>query len=268
MPRCNADPTACPAPPSPRVVPLQRPGLRPGRPQWLGARGWRGVVLLVAALLAACAGTGPGPLPPMTPSDPSLVAGRCAAIFPQGRWQMLHAIEFHLADGTSGNALGVLLLDGRGLSCALMTVEGLTLFEAHSAEDGSLEVLRALPPFTGGAFAAGLIADVRALFRTPAGAASFGSLPDGSPVCRYVADRTMTDVLPGTDGCFRLHTYAPTPPSGVGSPVRTRTVEARACGPAGGILLPQALTLTGHGPAGYTMNLRLLGAEPLPDSTP
>lgn len=268
MPRCNADPTGRPETPGPRVVLSQRPGLGPGCLEGLRAREWRGVVLLVAVLLAACARTGPEPLPPMTPSGPGPVADRCAALFVQGRWQMLHAIEFRLADGTSGNALGVLILDGRDLSCALMTVEGLTLFEAHSPEDGPLEVLRALPPFTGGAFAAGLIADVRTLFQPPVGIASFGRLTDGSPLCRYAADQAVTDVLPGTDGCFRLSTYAPTPASGNGSPVRTRTVEARACRMTGGISLPHEVTLTGHGPAGYTLNLRLLGAEPLPAATP
>jgi len=181
---------------------------------------------------------------------------------------MLHAIDFRLTDGTSGSALGVLILDGRSLSCALMTVEGLTLFEARSPADGSLEVLRALPPFTGGTFAEGLIADVRTLFQPPTGTASFGRLADGSPLCRYASDRAVTDVHPGTDGCFRLSTYASTPTSGVGSPVRTRTVEARACRMTGGISLPHEVTLTGHGPAGYTLNLRLLGAEPLPAAMP
>ncbi len=223
---------------------------------------------MAAILAVACAGPGPERPPPLVAAASDSAAARCAACFPQGRWQMLHAIDFHLADGTGGNAMGVLMLDGHSLSCALMTVEGLTLFEARSPADGSLEVLRALPPFDGQAFAAGLVADIRTLFLPPAGTADHGRLADGSPLCRFTAERTVTDVLPGADGCFRLSTYARSPASGTEFPVRIRTVEARACGPVGGGILPREVTLTGHGPAAYTLNLRLLEAEPLPASAP
>jgi hypothetical protein len=223
---------------------------------------------LAAILPVACAGPGPERLPPLVAATPDSAAARCAACFPQGRWQMLHAIDFHLADGTDGNAMGIVVLDGRSLSCALMTVEGLTLFEARSPVDGSLEVLRALPPFDGPAFAAGLVADIRTLFLPPAGTAEYGRLADGSPLCRFTAERTVTDLLPGADGCFRLSTYARSPASGADFPVRSRTVEARDCGPAGGGTLPREVRLTGYAPAAYTLNLHLLEAELLPASAP
>jgi len=203
----------------------------------------------------------------MTASAPGLAADRCAAFFPKGRWQMVHAIHFRLADGAVGNALGVATLDGRSVTCALMTVEGLTLFAARSPDKGPLEVVRALPPFDGRAFAEGLIADVRTLFLPPAGAVSLGRLADGSELCRFIADQEITDVIPDQDGCFQLATYAP-PASGADAPRRTRTLVARGCRPAGDSLIPGDATLTGHGPAGYTLKLHLLSAEPLPPANP
>ena len=228
-------------------------------------------------LLAACAGTRPEPLPRMTASTPDLAAGRCAALFPQGRWQMIHAIDFRLADGTSGNALGVLILDGRSLSCALMTVEGLTLFEARSAEAEVLEVLRALPPFDNREFASGLMRDVRTLFQSPPGLGQYGTLVDGTPVCRYNAGQTITDILPQADGCWQLFTYdeqsslrtdgcLPADPRREHR--QTRAIAARSCERIGEAILPRRLDLSGFAPSAYTLNLRLLSAEPLPAATP
>jgi hypothetical protein len=246
---------------------LQRTAFRSKRRK-RRAKGWGSAALLIAALLVSCAGTDPKPLPQMTASVSEPAVERCAVFFPKGRWQMIHAINFRMADGTTGNALGVMVLDGRSLSCALMTVEGFTLFASRSPDNGPLEVLRALPPFNSQAFAEGLIADVRTLFQLPAGLAGVGRLADGSSLCRYVADQTITDVFPGTDGCFHLATYAQTPASGIDVPVRTRTVEARDCSRVGDSLVPRDVTLTGHGPAAYVLQLHLLSAEPLPASNP
>jgi hypothetical protein len=128
--------------------------------------------------------------------------------------------------------------------------------------------LRALPPFDKKSFAEGLIADVRTLFQPPTGVISVGHLADGSLLCRSIADQAVTDVVPKSDGCFQLSTYAPTPASGTHLPVRTRTVEARDCSPVNGSLMPRDMTLTGHGRAGYTLKLHLLSAEPLPAAKP
>ncbi|MCL2458751.1 MAG: hypothetical protein FWF31_07895 [Desulfobulbus sp.] len=240
----------------------------PDRWQWLAAKGWASACLLIAALLTACAGARPEQLPQMTASAPGQMTDRCAAFFPKGRWQMVHAINFRLADGRSGNALGVTVLDGRSLSCAMMTVEGLTLFESRSPDHGAVEVLRALPPFNSQAFAEGLVADVRTLFHLPAGTASVGHLADGRGLCRFAGGPEVTDVLPGTDGCFTLSTYSRPSASADNLPVRTRTVVGRDCSPVGESLMARYLILTGHGSIGYTLQLHLLSAEPLPAVTP
>jgi hypothetical protein len=231
---------------------------------------------LTLCLLSACA-MGKGELLPKLARTPgaSEAQQRCAALFPQGRWQFVHAIAFRLADGTSGNALGVLVLDGQAIKSALMTVEGLTLFEARSSEAEELEVLRALPPFDNREFASGLMRDVRTLFLAPPGLGQYGTLADGTPVCRFNGGQMMTDILPQADGCWQLHTYSEhtslrtdgcQPADPRREQRRTRTVNAGSCGPVGSVVLPHTLELTGTGPAGYTLNLRLVSAEPLPAS--
>lgn len=189
---------------------------------------------------------------------------------------MLHAIEFRLADGTSGNALGVLIVDSHSLSCALTTVEGLTLFEARSSGAAEPEVLRALPPFDNPEFARGLLRDVRTLVQPPPGLRKHGTLADGSPVCRYDGGQTITDILPQADGCWQLFTYDEQrilrtdgcQPADPGREHRqTRAVAARSCERIGEAILSRRLELRGFAPSTYTLNLRLLSAEPLPAST-
>ena len=121
-----------------------------------------------------------------------------------------------------------------------MTVEGLTLFEARSAEAEELEVLRALPPFDNREFASGLMRDVRTLFQPPPGLGQYGTLADGTPVCRYNAGQTMTDILPQEDGCWQLHhlheqsslrTDGCLPADPRREHRQTRTINARSCEP-------------------------------------
>lgn len=277
LPPCTRNPIDTLDTPGPRALPPRCPGLGPGCPGWLRNKGWRVVLPIAAVLLAACAGPRLEPLPRMTVSAPGVAVDRCAALFPQGRWQMTHAIEFRLADGASGNALGVLILDGQNLDCALTTVEGLTLFEARSQGDGSLEVLRALPPFDNPEFARGLLRDVRTLMQPPPGLGRYGTLADGTPVCRYDAGQTITDILPQADGCWQLFTYDEqrilrTDGCQPADPRRehrqTRAVAAHSCERIGGAVLPRRLDLRGFAPSAYTLNLRLLSAEPLPAATP
>ena len=197
----------------------------------------------------------------------------CVTLFPQGRWQFVHAIEFRMADGSGGNALGVVVLNGEQIQTALMTVEGLTLFEASSSSDENIEVTRSIAPFDRPGFAAGLMQDVRTLFRPPAGKARYGSLADGSRVCRYETDLATTDILPSPDGCWQLSTYSHRQQTRFDGCLltetrderpKTRTITASSCQSKGGAIIPQTLALAVPGPAGYILNMRLISAEPLP----
>ncbi len=233
--------------------------------------------VLTGLLLASCArhGADQGPQPLRTVQDAAAIE-RCQALFPQSRMQLVHTIAFRMAHGEHGNALGVLVLDGPAIECALMTVEGFTLFSARSSGPDDLRIDRAVPPFANRDFAAGLMRDVRLLFRTPEGAPAAGTLPDGAPVCRFQARDRLVDLLPRTDGGWQLREFSGQLALRVdGCLLETRetqwrearSVDAappRASGPAH---LAATMNLTAPGPAGYTLNLRLLEAAPLPDAS-
>lgn len=183
----------------------------------------------------------------------------CTAVFPKGKWQFVHSIDFAMADGSGSAVLGVTNLAGDDLECALVTVEGLTLFEAVFRHDGSTEVRRAVPPFDGPEFAKGLLRDIRMIFQPPPGIMTVGGrLPDGSPVCRYTgADEGLVDVLPESDGCWQIRSYT-------SDKQPDRFIVGRSCRQKDAHPIPDNLELQAYGPAGYTLKMTLIRAERLP----
>lgn len=215
-----------------------------------------GFLLLALCVLSSCVSANRNVLPAIVATEPGALAdGRCTRMFPQKPWQYVHALNFRLANGGSGSALGVVSLDQSSIRCALMSVEGLTLFEAHSPFAGRVEVSRALPPFDGREFAAGLMRDLRALFLVPPGSPGQGRLEDGRMVCRFTAPQRITDILPGDDGCWQVHLYT--------DRVNTGSIETHTCHGLDSVFVAQTMELMVPGPAGYTISLRLLSAEPL-----
>ena len=181
----------------------------------------------------------------------------CADFLPPGDRQYVHSIRFELAGGGGGSAIGVVVLSGREIRCALTTVEGLTLFEAKS-DGGAPEVMRALPPFDKPHFAANLFKDIRTLFLPPLGLVRQGQLADHSRVCRYeTEDGATADLMETHDGCWRLQTYHP-------DAMQNRSVRAYSCEyTADSGLVPSQLELTA--PA-YTLRLRLISAQRLDEA--
>jgi hypothetical protein len=213
--------------------------------------------LTVLFLVASCAKVPKEVLPDFVPSaGEGRVRAACTALFPTGRWQFVHSIAFHMAKGVNGTAIGVVVLSGKEIRCALMTVEGLTLFEARSAGDGDMEVVRAIPPFDNRDFAAGLMQDIRTIFRPPPGTVRYGDIADNTAVCRYSATDKVTDVLPRQDGCWSIYTYS--------DRIRARSIHARSCRTVASMQIPESLELLASGPAGYSLNMTLISAEPLP----
>lgn len=126
-----------------------------------------GLTLLLAFIFvtAACSR-----LPELKPAAGDFKAGapqKCRAIFPQGKWQITHAIEAAYPGGGETLLMGVTVIDAspRTIAAALMTVEGVVLLQASL--DKTLTVQRALPPFDREGFAAGLLADIRLMFMEP-----------------------------------------------------------------------------------------------------
>ena len=143
----------------------------------------------------------------------------CEAIYPQGKWQFVHSLTFSRADGKKGTAIGVSVLDEPVIQSALMTVEGFVLFEASL--DGELEISRAVSPFDNFGFAQGLMRDLQLIFFRPAGnKMQYGTLADGSPLCRYQeASGENTDLVLLRDHAWQINRYD-------AKRRRTRTIKA------------------------------------------
>jgi hypothetical protein len=179
----------------------------------------------------------------------------CDAIFPKGKWEFVHAIEFTLGAGKRGSALGVSVIDGPIIHCVLMTLEGLVLFEARF--DGELVVKKAVPPFDGKGFASGLLADIRLIFTPPPdGETEYGRLANGDAVCRHAGSGGMlTDIVLQSKGWeIDRYTSARTLTRRVrGSMPRTPDADAPW-------QTPSLLELTATDPKGYHLRLRLISA--------
>jgi hypothetical protein len=94
----------------------------------------------------------------------------CPSPFLKERYRLVHAIETRVAGKTQSAIIGVTLADPdtRFVSCAIMTAEGMVLFEAES-DPGMLRVDRALPPFDSMDFAKNMIQDIKLIFFAPEG---------------------------------------------------------------------------------------------------
>jgi hypothetical protein len=126
-------------------------------------------------------------------NSPSLTEEKsftCPHPFLKEKYRLVHAIETRMTGNTQSAIIGVTVADPstRFVSCAIITAEGMVLFEAESGQDG-IKVNRALPPFDSEIFAKNMIEDIKLFFFTPEGKIrSRGSLPDGSTACRYLEE--------------------------------------------------------------------------------
>jgi hypothetical protein len=142
---------------------------------------WRLVFLVLFAISCQTlpAIKSPGP-------QTRLQALTCPSPFLKEPYRLVHAIEVRLGGDTKSAILGVTVADpvNRFISCAIMTAEGLVLFEAQA--NPTLQIIRALPPFDSADFARNMIDDIRLIFFAPEGELEQkGTLADGSTVCRW-----------------------------------------------------------------------------------
>ena len=123
----------------------------------------------------------------------------------------MHAIETRMAGNTRSAIIGVVLADPstRSISCAIMTAEGMALFEAESGP-GGIKVNRALPPFNSENFAKNMLDDIKLIFFAPDGKfRNRGYLPDGSIVCRYLVENgEWIDVIENKSAGTEIKRYS------------------------------------------------------------
>lgn len=178
-------------------------------------------VLLVC--LAGCATPPETRLPELTATGYEQELHGCAAVFPEGNWQFAHIIDFTLGDGSGTPVIGITSLNGTDIDVALITVEGLTLFDAAFHYDGGTDVRRAVPPFDGPEFAQGLIGDIRAIFQPPTGSMAMGQVAGVTSACRYTsAAGRVVDVLPDVSDCWQIKSYT-------SDLIMDRSIVGRSC---------------------------------------
>lgn len=216
-------------------------------------------MMLAVLMLAACAH-----LPEIRTMEESTAASRiaaCGAIFPHGRWQLVHAIEIFPPVGSKQTVLGIVQLfsEQRAFHCVLMTIEGLVLFEADF--DGAVTVQRALPPLDKPGMAEGMIQDISLLFLAPEQpCVAAGLSKEAAWICRYPSsDQGYEDIVLQPDGSWEIRCYSQ-------NQRLTRTIAPMAKEDlhAGG--LPSRVVLKAYGLGGYELRMSLIEAAPLEKS--
>jgi len=204
--------------------------------------------------LTACTKLQSIQLPELTISQNQLENQFCTQSFPAGNWQFVHAIDFTMGNDAGSTVIGVTTLTETTIASALITIEGLTLFEAIYKHN-NIEIKRALAPFDKPGFAQGLLKDVQAIFLPPAGSeVQIGELTDATPICRYTAAHgAVTDILFAGD-CWQLKSYT-------SERLPERSIIGRSCRKEGELLLPEHLVLNTFGPTGYTLKMTLITAD-------
>ena len=145
----------------------------------------KGIPLLILTIFLLSCQTLPLINSPVSPAEEKNLT--CPSPFLKEKYRLVHAIETRVAGKTQSAVIGVTLADPytRLVSCAIMTAEGMVLFEAESGP-GMLKVNRALPPFDSMDFAKNMIEDIKLIFFAPEGKIQKkGNLPDGTTACRY-----------------------------------------------------------------------------------
>jgi hypothetical protein len=209
-------------------------------------------IFLLLLTVAAC--TGLKPLTPLDPARKQDVLEGCRRPFLPEKYRLVHALETVMPDGAKGTAIGVLVADPRtrAFRTALMTIEGLVLFDAEAGEN--LTVHRAIPPFDAPAFAEGLAEDIRLAFFAPGGEpTAWGEGEEGAPACRFEhADGRLVEVMTMKNGGMGIRLYG----AGQGLLKRVKITLSEKPG------LADTLEILGGWPP-YTLRLRLLESEVL-----
>jgi len=163
----------------------------------------KGIPLLILIIFLFSCQTLPLINSPVSPVDEKALT--CPSPFLKEKYRLVHAIETRVTGDTQSAIIGVTMADPstRFISCAIMTAEGMVLFEAESGP-GTLKITRALSPFDSADFAKNMIEDIKLIFFTPEGKIQKkGNLPDGAAICRYLEGNgdwidVITDKSEGT----------------------------------------------------------------------
>lgn len=176
----------------------------------------------------------------------------CPCPYPQTKSRFIHAIEVRSFPDVKTALIGVTLIDpaSRSISCALMSAEGMAVFEA-SATPAGLEIIRALPPLDSQNFARNMMDDIEMIFLPPQSTdIQKGTLADGRRVCRYQSNDGWLDMAGGEGGKIEIKRYEKG-----GGLKRCVTLAAGASGHY------QAIELAAPGTFGYRLTMTLIDSQ-------
>ena len=218
---------------------------------------------LIACLLPLWAGCHQLPPAPSITPNPIEAAALGPAPFLTTPWRLVHRIESQWPGGAKAYMLGVVTLapDTGQTACAVLTLEGLLLFQA--AYDGrQLQVTRALPPFDKPELGERMIADIRMVFLAPSSPPiAVGRDPAGRLTRRYDGPSGMVDVaVEPAPEAFEIRRYD----ADERLIRRVRLTTCRPPGTAAETPVPCRISLEGLGAAAYHLEMILVEAAPLP----
>lgn len=216
------------------------------------------MMLILAMLLLPLGCAGPPKIIVPAEDGAANIPAICADIYPRGQWQFAHAIQVTAPGGSRQTMIGVTRMSSeeRAFECAMITLEGLVLFEATYDGTG-IQVQRAVPPMDKPGFAQGMIEDILLIFFPPIlGPTTAGSLQEGARICRYpTGDGGTQDVVVYLDGRWEIRRY--TDQNQLNRTITTDGSEATH--PDG---FPARLELRAHGAGGYRLNMSMMEAVP------
>jgi len=193
---------------------------------------------------------------------PTEIQEKCNGVFPIGKWHFVHFVEATLPGEKKAFMMGVTQVypEKKKIHCIMMTIEGLVVFDA--LYDGKIIINRGIPPFASENFAKGMISDLQLIFFQPEGRCiETGVWNAGEWICRYRTDEEATvDVVIHFDNRWTIRLYR--------HHRLRRTIQAYLN--QGSDLLykntiPERLELIAQGEHGYSLNLKLVEAEPMPE---
>ena len=177
----------------------------------------------------------------------------CPSPFLKEKYQLIYAIEIQAAGNVQGAIIGITVVDPftRFVSCAIMTAEGVVLFDAEAGPD-TLKINRALPPFASADFANNMIEDIKLISFAPEGKIlAKGTLPDGATACRYIEQNgEWIDVIATKSDVPEINRYS-------SDEILKRHVKFNK--PMGNFY--QSIELQGSGTVNYTLIMTLIEAQ-------
>lgn len=211
----------------------------------------RSITIFALFFLAGCVSL--PSLEPLSIVDNDPVAS-CQRPWVTEKRQFIHAISATLPDGKKTLITGVTTIypEERSVHAVIMTIEGLVLFEGRTKGD-KIEIQRGISLFSSGAFAEGLMNDVRLIFLKPATAPTVvGSSRGYAVVCRYRdSDTGVVDVKIGQGGDWELARYD-------SANRLQRSVITRSGPDSERGSVPGRIKLTAGGTFGYSLDMRLI----------